>query len=96
MAKDIDFAQVRHMARLSRLVINEEEEKLFARQFGQILGHMAILGTVDTENVEPMYSPRQENARQRTDAANNLRSRDEILANAPETDGESFMVPRIV
>lgn len=94
--KAVKPEEVRHMAKLSRLVINTEEEKLFGRQFGQILGHMAVLQSVNTDNVEPLYSPLSEVASTRPDIAENIRNREQILSNAPETDGETFIVPRIV
>ena len=88
--------EVRHMAALSRLAVMEEEERLFARQFGEILGHMDRLSRVDTEGVEPLYSPLEHAAATRPDESLQRRERAEILANAPETDGEYFVVPRIV
>lgn len=94
--ESISIEEVRHMAKLSRLAIDENAERLFARQFASILGYMDILAAVDTANVEPLYSPIAHSGPQREDLANNVRSREEILANAPETDGEYFIVPRIV
>lgn len=88
--------EVRHMATLSRLAVTEEEERLFARQFRDILAHMALLSRVDTEGVEPLYCPLAHAAATRPDEAANRRMRAEILANAPESDGEYFVVPRIV
>ena len=94
--RPVSREEVRHMAALSRLAVTEEEERLFARQFGDILAHMALLSKVDTEGVEPLYSPLAHAAATRPDEAANLCTRAEILANAPETDGEYFIVPRIV
>lgn len=94
--RPVSSEEVRHMAALSRLAVTEEEERLFARQFGDILAHMALLSKVDTEGVEPLYSPHAHAAATRPDEALNRRTRAEILANAPETDGEYFVVPRIV
>lgn len=96
MSEKISRSEVRHMALLSRLDINEEEEILFCRQFGAILDHMNILATVDTENIEPLYNPLHDLGMTRLDIANDLRTRSEILSNAPETDGECFIVPKIV
>lgn len=96
MAHDITLTDVRHMASLSRLIIGEEEEALFCRQFGDILEHVNSLQGVDTEAIEPLYTPVQHPGFTREDFACDLRSRKEILANAPETDGESFIVPRII
>lgn len=95
-SKPVSREEVRHMAALSRLAVTEEEERLFARQFGDILAHMDLLSRVDTKDVEPLYSPHAHAAATRPDEAASLRTREEILANAPETDGEYFVVPRIV
>lgn len=94
--KEVSPEEVLHMARLSRLNIKDEELGLFCRQFTQILDYMSILGTIDTDNVEPCYSPIFHSAPLREDHWNNKRSCREILANAPETDGQYFIVPRIV
>ncbi|MBD5553285.1 MAG: Asp-tRNA(Asn)/Glu-tRNA(Gln) amidotransferase subunit GatC [Desulfovibrio sp.] len=96
MAREVSGAEVRHMAMLSRLCVSSQEEALFRRQFGQILDHVAVLEQVDTEGIEPLYNPVQHPGLQRLDEARDLRNRTEILANAPETDGQSFVVPRIV
>lgn len=96
MPKEITVADVRHMAKLSRLLINADEEKLFAAQFGQIVAHMDVLNSVPTDGVEPLYTPVHEPSLTREDEAVNIRTRSEILANAPETDGQCFVVPRIV
>ncbi len=94
--KEVSPEEVYHMAKLSRLNIDEDEVKLFSRQFTQILDHMNILSRVDTEGVEPCYTPVNHSSLLREDKADNLRSSKEILANAPETDGKYFIVPRII
>lgn len=94
--KSISPEEVAHMAALSPPERQRRGTSLFARQFGEILGYMDVLALVNTENVEPLYSPAQHAAAGREDQAVNRRSREEILANAPEQDGEYFIVPRIV
>lgn len=84
------------MASLSRLILGGDVEKMLAGQFGDIVGHMDKLNSVDTTNIEPLYSPAAHEAFNRVDEAVNTRDRQEILANAPQTDGEYFIVPRIV
>ena len=63
---------------------------------GDILAYMDVLAQVDTSDVEPLYSPAQHPGPQREDVAARKRERSEVLANAPEADGEYFIVPRIV
>lgn len=96
MNREIGIDEVRYMARLSRLILSEDEEKLLAGQFGQIIGHMDFLNSVDTTAVEPLYSPAMHKSMNREDESRNIRTREEILANAPKTDGKYFVVPRIV
>ena len=87
---------VRHMAQLARLDVDEATQDMFARQFGDILTYMDTLSRVDTTGVEPLYSPALHAGPVRPDVAQNRRQREDVLANAPEQNGEYFVVPRIV
>lgn len=94
--KIISLEEVAHMATLSRLSVSEDEQALFARQMGDILAYMDVLARVDTNAVEPLYSPALHPGALRDDVSARRRERSEVLANAPEADGEYFIVPRIV
>lgn len=87
---------VRHMAELSRLELTDAETEKFGRQLASILSYMSVLDKVDTNGVEPLYACVFQKEDVRKDTAVNRRSRQEILTNAPETDGECFIVPRII
>lgn len=93
---NIGKEEVQHMANLSRLHVSEEEQAKFAKQFADILNYMDILQNVDVAGVEPLYSPVSHHMVPREDQAQNRRSREAILQNAPQADGEYFIVPRIV
>ena len=88
--------EVAKVARLARLDISQEKLELFAGQVGDILAYMDKLGELDTENVEPLYSPVRHTTVLRKDEARKDYAREEILANAPQQDGQFFIVPRIV
>ena len=92
----IGLKEVRHMAELSRLSVPAAEEELFARQFGAILDYMDVLNSVDVGGVEPLYSPVEHETVLREDVAGLRRTHEEVLSNAPESDGACFVVPRIV
>lgn len=94
--KEVTPEEVRHMAKLSRLYIDDDETRLFCRQFSEILEHMGVLAAVDTRGVEPCFSPVSGSSSLREDVVEKRRDRREILANAPETDGEFFIVPKII
>lgn len=89
-------AEFHHLCRLARLDPDEETGKRFAAECDAVLTYMAKLSEVDTGGVEPMYSPARHATPMREDMVRRVRTREEILANAPLTDGEFFIVPRIV
>lgn len=92
----IDEKAVLHMAELSRLYIAEDEIQSFSLQFSQIINLMDIIQAVPTENVEPMFSPLEQQAWQRNDKEHDFRTHEQIMRNAPETDGQYFIVPKII
>lgn len=100
-----DKERVRAVANLARINLTEglspeEAEKTldrFAGQFADIVKLMDTLAEVDTTGVEPLYQPLAFTpAPPREDVARRLRTREEVLANAPEQDNGFFVVPKIV
>lgn len=96
---------VKKIAKLARLELGaglspEEAEKgiaRFAKQFDDIVALMDTLSEVNTEGVEPLYWPLAADVTPpREDVAERHNTREELLANAPEQDGQFFVVPRIV
>ncbi|MBO4369340.1 MAG: Asp-tRNA(Asn)/Glu-tRNA(Gln) amidotransferase subunit GatC [Desulfovibrio sp.] len=92
----IGLDDVRHMAQLSRILVSDDEKRLFAEQFEAILDYMDVLQDVDVTGVEPLYSPVCHAFKAREDTAERVRTHEEILRNAPEADEQYFIVPRIV
>jgi aspartyl-tRNA(Asn)/glutamyl-tRNA(Gln) amidotransferase subunit C len=64
-----------------------------AAQLDDVLGYMDILNGVDTDSVQPMYSPLSHPQPPRADIPEKKRSVAEILANAPEKRDNFFVVP---
>jgi len=92
----ISPAQAAKIAKLARLRLDEAKLERFAGQMDDILAYMETLGTVDTTGVEPLYGPVEHATVTRPDAVVKTCTRDEILRNAPATDGQFFVVPKIV
>lgn len=44
---------VRHIAKLARLTLSDEEVTRYAGEMTKIFGYIDILGSVDTKNVQP-------------------------------------------
>ena len=87
---------VQHMADLARLRVDDATQELFTRQFADILTYMDVLAKVNTDNVQPLYSPALHASPVREDKAEQRRERADVLSNAPVQDGQYFIVPRIV
>ncbi len=92
----ITTQDVQRMAALARLNIDASTQELFAKQFADIISYMDILAEVDVQGVEPLYSPVLHDAQLRVDAVKNEDNRQGVLSNAPQSDGQYFIVPRIV
>ncbi len=92
----ISVDEVAKVAGLARLNLEPEKIEQFAARFNDILGYMQKLNELDTSDVEPLYSPVTHPTVFRDDVVNQKYSREELLGNAPESDGTYFIVPKIV
>ncbi len=88
--------QAAKIAKLARLRLDDDKIERFAGQMDDILAYMETLSAVDTQGVEPLYGPVEHTTVTRPDVVTKTCTRDEILANAPQTDGQFFVVPKIV
>ncbi|MHC1751330.1 Asp-tRNA(Asn)/Glu-tRNA(Gln) amidotransferase subunit GatC [Humidesulfovibrio sp.] len=88
--------EVAKVARLARLDLSQETIGQYAAQLDGILEYMDKLSELDTTSVEPLYTPVDQVSVMRDDVVKKDYAREDILKNAPETDGAFFIVPRIV
>ena len=96
MSDEIDVDVVRHIGKLSRIELTDEEVPRLARQLGDVLGHFGKLGELDTEGVEPMAHAVELNNVLADDVPAESLSPEEALANAPQRDGDFFKVPKVI
>jgi aspartyl-tRNA(Asn)/glutamyl-tRNA(Gln) amidotransferase subunit C len=96
MAKKIDQARVRKVARLSRLDLTEAEVEEFTGQLSAILDYVAKMNELDTDNVEPLAHCLPISNVFRADSVKDSLGTEKTLANAPQRDGEFFKVPKIL
>ena len=96
MEKKIDQAQVRKVAKLSRLDLSEEEIEEFTSQLSAILNYVAKMNELDTAKVEPLAHCLPISNIFREDVAKESLGTEKVLANAPQRDGEFFKVPKIL
>jgi len=96
MAKTIDAKLVRHIAKLSRIELTDEQVETFATQLGAILGHFDKLQELDTQNVEPMAHAVEIRNVFGEDRPQPSLAPADALANAPQRDGDFFKVPKVI
>ena len=94
--KNITVADVEHVARLARLELTPGEKELFAGQMNAILGYVEKLKGLDTEGIVPTsHAVPMENAF-REDAVQPSIGLEKALANAPNSSGSFFAVPKVI
>jgi len=96
MEKKIDQAQVRKVAKLSRLDLTEEEIEEFTGQLSALLDYVAKMNELDTTNIEPLAHCLPISNIFREDKVKESLGTEKTLANAPQRDGEFFKVPKIL
>jgi aspartyl-tRNA(Asn)/glutamyl-tRNA(Gln) amidotransferase subunit C len=102
--KTITLDDVRRVAELANLELTAEEETRIVRDLGSILGYVDQLNQLDTTDVAPMAQVGEVLGGQSGDSVPSLRDdalrpsldRDVVLANAPESDGAHFKVPKVI
>jgi aspartyl-tRNA(Asn)/glutamyl-tRNA(Gln) amidotransferase subunit C len=92
----VDLATVKRVARLSRIAVTEEEAQRMMGELNGILGFVEQLSQVDVSGVEPMTSVTPMEMRKRQDVVTDGDKADDIVANAPGTDQNFFLVPKVV
>ena len=92
----ITEADVRHVAKLARLDVTDEEVALFAGQLAAVLEHAEDVEALDTAGVPPTAHPLPLVNVLRDDVPRDGVDRDEVLAMAPAAEGGRFRVPRIL
>ena len=87
---------VRHNARLARVALTDNEVSLFQSQLSHILDYFQRLQEVDTENVPPTAHTLAMHNVMRDDEPHPSIDKEEVLANAPQREGDHFRVRAIL
>jgi len=89
-------ADVEHVAHLARLGLAGEEIARLEGQLNHILDQYAKLAELDTDAIPPTAQVIELENILREDVAGPSLPADAVLANAPERDGDFFVVPAIL
>ena len=92
----VDAGTVKRIARLARIRIEDDEVEKYQGELNAILGFVEQLGEVDVSGVEPMNSVTPMALRRREDKITDGGYPERIVANAPLTEDNFFVVPKVV
>ena len=92
----VDAATVRRIAHLARIAVTDAEVSNLLSELNAILAFVEQLEEVNIEGVEPMTSVTPMEMKKRQDVVNDGEIPDDIIANAPATEGHFFVVPKVV
>ncbi|QOZ76635.1 Asp-tRNA(Asn)/Glu-tRNA(Gln) amidotransferase GatCAB subunit C [Bradyrhizobium sp. CCBAU 53351] len=92
----VDAATVRRIAHLARIAVSEDEVPHLQGELNAMLAFVEQLSEVNVEGVEPMTSVTPMQMKKRQDVVDDGGIADEIVANAPATEGHFFLVPKVV
>jgi aspartyl-tRNA(Asn)/glutamyl-tRNA(Gln) amidotransferase subunit C len=87
---------VRKVARLARLSLDDAQVQRLANQLESIVHYIAQVSEVDVQNVEPMAHALPLSNVLRDDVAVPGLPLEKVLQNAPDTDGPFFKVPKVI
>ena len=91
----ISEEEVKHVAKLARLELTEDEVKKYSKQLGDILKYVEQMKEVDTTGIEtmphaiPIYNVMRE------DVVKYEETKEELMKNAPYEEDGFFRVPKI-
>jgi len=91
----IDIATIRRIARLARLALSEDEAEKMCGELNEILTFIEQLLEVDVEGIPPMTSVVPTTMKMRQDVVTESNHAEEIVANAPLSERNFFLVPKI-
>ena len=84
------------IAKLSKLEFSENEIEKFRTDLNKIFDHMEELNSVDTSEVEPLFNVLDLKDVLRKDVVKDSGIKKDILKNAPNSDDEFIIVPKVV
>ena len=92
----LDASEIRKIAHLARLGIDEDDIPEYSRNLSDILAFVEQLNAVDTTGVEPLAHPLEASQRLRADEVTETNNRENFQQVAPETESGLYLVPQVI
>lgn len=92
----VDADTVRRIAHLARIAVADDEVEHLKDELNAMLAFVEQLAEVKVDGVEPMTSVTPMTMKKRTDAVTDGGIAEDIVRNAPSSDDNYFVVPKVV
>lgn len=92
----LNLADVRRIAHLARIAVDEDELPGYLQQLTSILGLVEEMQAVDTTGIEPMSHAQDLALRLRDDAVTETDRRAVFQAIAPQVEAGLYLVPKVI
>jgi len=92
----LDAEQVKKIAHLARIEINDADIPGYAETLSSILELVDQMSAVNTDDVEPMAHPMDASQRLRDDVVTESNNRDNFQLVAPKTEDGLYLVPQVI
>ncbi|EJF77939.1 Glutamyl-tRNA(Gln) amidotransferase subunit C [Candidatus Bartonella washoeensis] len=92
----VDQETVKRVAHLARIAVQEDEAERMTKELNVILGFVEQLNEVDVSGVDPLTSVTPMTLRMREDSVTDGNKVADIVANAPVTEENFFLISKVV
>ena len=92
----IDLKTIKHIAKLSRISVNDEKAKKLAGDLNSIFDFIEKLNELKTDQIKPLTSIAETSLKLRKDEIKSQNMREEIIKNSPEKNEDYFVVPKVI
>ena len=92
----IDLKTIKHIAKLSRISVDDEKAKKLACDLNSIFDFIEKLNELKTDQIKPLTSIAETSLKLRNDEIKSQNMREEIIKNSPEKNEDYFVVPKVI
>ncbi len=92
----IDKNQVKKVAKLSRISLEDNKIDSLSKDLDSILTFVEKLNELDTKEIKTLKSIADKTLEARNDIVDDGKIKDEVLKNSPEKNEDFFIVPKVI
>ena len=92
----IDLKTIKHIAKLSRISVDDEKAKKLAGDLNSIFDFIEKLNELKTDQIKPLTSIAETSLKLRNDEIKSQNMREEIIKNSPEKNEDYYVVTKVI